>query len=65
MEAAKKSQDTFAASLVELEESRNKDAIIFVKRAIDFSFQDVEEFVRLVLLAFNSINHQGVSGNRD
>ncbi|KAL8524992.1 hypothetical protein ACS0TY_014573 [Phlomoides rotata] len=65
MEAAKKSQDTFAAAHVELTESQNKDAIVFVKRVIDFSFQDVEEFVRLVWLAFNSINHQGVPGNRD
>ncbi|KAL0388762.1 UNVERIFIED_CONTAM: hypothetical protein Sradi_2758000 [Sesamum radiatum] len=43
MEAAKKSQDMFAAARVELEESENKEAIVSVKRVIDFSFQNVEE----------------------
>lgn len=59
MEAAKKSQDTFAAAHVELKKSQNQDAIVSVKRVIDFSFQDVEELVRLVWLAFNTINRQG------
>ncbi|KAL0348696.1 UNVERIFIED_CONTAM: hypothetical protein Sangu_1097400 [Sesamum angustifolium] len=49
MEAAKKSQDMFAAARVELEESENKEAIVSVKRVIDFSFQNVEELVRLVV----------------
>ncbi|GFP81947.1 hypothetical protein PHJA_000338000 [Phtheirospermum japonicum] len=65
MEAAKKSQDSFAAARVELEQSQNKEAIVSVKRVIDFSFQDVEELVRLVSLAFNTVNHQGLSGNRE
>ncbi|KAL0457379.1 UNVERIFIED_CONTAM: hypothetical protein Slati_1077100 [Sesamum latifolium] len=65
MEAAKKSQHTFAAARVELEESENKEAIVSVKRVIDFSFQNVEELVRLVWLAFNTINHQGPSGGRE
>lgn len=65
MEAAKKSQDTFAAAHVELKKSQNKDAIISVKKVIDFSFQDVEELVRLVWLAFNTINHQGLRGDRE
>ncbi|KAK4405588.1 hypothetical protein Sango_0565300 [Sesamum angolense] len=49
MEAAKKSQDMFAAARVELEESENKEAIVSVKRVIDFSFQNVEELVRLAV----------------
>ncbi|KAK4425823.1 hypothetical protein Salat_1776300 [Sesamum alatum] len=65
MEAAKKSQDMFAAARVELEKSENKEAIVSVKRVIDFSFQNVEELVRLVWLAFNTINHQGPSGGRE
>ncbi|KAH6816605.1 CW-type Zinc Finger [Perilla frutescens var. frutescens] len=65
MEAAKKSQDTFAAAHVELRKSQNKDAMVSVKRVIDFSFQDVEELVRLVWLAFNTINHQGLRGDRE
>ncbi|KAL6532239.1 hypothetical protein OROGR_014209 [Orobanche gracilis] len=60
MGAAKKSQDTFAAAHVELAQSQNKEAISCVKRVIDFSFQDVEELVRLVSLAFNTINHYGL-----
>ncbi|KAL6581924.1 hypothetical protein OROMI_005938 [Orobanche minor] len=60
MGAAKKSQDTFAAARVELEQSQNKEAISCVKRVIDFSFQDVEELVRLVSFAFNTISHHGV-----
>ncbi|XP_042054976.1 cysteine-tryptophan domain-containing zinc finger protein 3-like isoform X2 [Salvia splendens] len=65
MEAGKKSQDAFAAAHVELKKSQNRDAIDSIKRVIDFSFQDVEELVRLVWLAFNSINHQGLRGDRD
>lgn len=65
MEAAKKSQDTFAAAHVELEESQNKEASDSVKKVIDFSFQDVEELVRLVWLAFNTVNHQGLRGSRE
>ncbi|KAL8047692.1 hypothetical protein ABFS82_07G016800 [Erythranthe guttata] len=62
MEAAKKSHDTFAAANQEIEKSQNKEAIISVKKVIDFSFQNVEELVRLVWLAFNTI--QGLSGSR-
>ncbi|KAL3648851.1 hypothetical protein CASFOL_005254 [Castilleja foliolosa] len=65
MEAAKKSQDSFAAARVELDRSQNKEAIVSVKRVIDFSFQDLEKLVRLVSFAFNTINHQGLSGNRE
>lgn len=65
LEAGKKSQDAFAAAHVELKKSQHRDAIDSIKRVIDFSFQDVEELVRLVWLAFNSINHQGLRGDRD
>ncbi|KAI3459285.1 hypothetical protein Pfo_015948 [Paulownia fortunei] len=65
MEAAKKSHDTLAAAHVKLEESQNKEGIVPVKRAIDFSFQDVEELIRLVWLAFNTIFHQGLGGRRE
>ncbi|KAK6130516.1 hypothetical protein DH2020_035744 [Rehmannia glutinosa] len=65
MEAAKKSQDTFAAARVELEKSQNKEAIISVKKVIDLSFQNVEELVRLVWLAFNTVNHQRLNGSRE
>lgn len=62
MEAAKKSQDVFAAAHVKLKKSQNRDAIASIKRVVDFSFQDVQELVRLVRLAFNS-NHQGLRGD--
>ncbi|KAL1543103.1 cysteine-tryptophan domain-containing zinc finger protein 3-like isoform X1 [Salvia divinorum] len=63
MEAAKKSQDVFAAAHAKLKKSQNRDAIASIKRVVDFSFQDVQELVRLVRLAFNSINHQGLRGD--
>ncbi|XP_042064269.1 cysteine-tryptophan domain-containing zinc finger protein 3-like isoform X3 [Salvia splendens] len=62
MEAAKKSQDVFAAAHVKLKKSQNRDAIASIKRVVDFGFQDVQELVRLVRLAFNS-NHQGLRGD--
>ncbi|XP_047980733.1 cysteine-tryptophan domain-containing zinc finger protein 7-like isoform X2 [Salvia hispanica] len=62
MEAAKKSQDVFAAAHIILKKSQNRDAIASIKRVVDFSFQDVQELVRLVRLAFNS-NHQGLRGD--
>ncbi|KAG8372966.1 hypothetical protein BUALT_Bualt12G0122000 [Buddleja alternifolia] len=65
MEAAKKSQDTLAAAHVKLEESQNKEGIVSVKRVIDFSFQDVNELIRLVWVAFNTINHQGLISRKE
>lgn len=59
MEAAKKTQETFAAAHVELKKSQKKDAIVSIKRVADFSFQDVEELIRLVWITINSINHRG------
>lgn len=56
MEAAKKSQETSAAAYVELKKSQKKDAIVSIKRVTDFSFQDVEELIRLVWIAIKFID---------
>ncbi|XP_051127848.1 cysteine-tryptophan domain-containing zinc finger protein 3-like isoform X2 [Andrographis paniculata] len=60
MEAAKKLQETLSAAMVEVEESQNTEAIIALKRVVEFSFQNVKELVGMVLNAFNIINQ----GNR-
>ncbi|KAA8527472.1 hypothetical protein F0562_034813 [Nyssa sinensis] len=65
MEASRKSQNAFAAANVILEEAQNKEGIISVKRVIEFCFQDVEELIRLVRLAIESIIRQGFSGSKD
>ncbi|OIT31950.1 PREDICTED: uncharacterized protein LOC109208034 [Nicotiana attenuata] len=64
MEASKKAQNAFAAATANLGEAENKDAVISVKRVIDFSFQDVEELIRLVRQAIEAINHNGFGGSR-
>ncbi|CAA2983177.1 Pyridine nucleotide-disulfide oxidoreductase domain-containing protein 2 [Olea europaea subsp. europaea] len=58
MEASRKSQNAFVAA-------NNKEGMISVKRVIDFSFQNVEDLVHLVRLAFMAVDHQGFSGNRE
>ncbi|KAL6971307.1 hypothetical protein U1Q18_030986 [Sarracenia purpurea var. burkii] len=65
MEASRKSQNAFATANVILEEAQNREGIISVKRVIDFSFQDVEELIRLVRLAIEAISCQGLSGSKD
>ncbi|KAL3508072.1 hypothetical protein ACH5RR_033454 [Cinchona calisaya] len=65
MEASRKSQNAFSAAHAILEESQNKEGIVAVKRVIDFSFQDVEELVRLVRFAIEAISRQGFVGSRD
>lgn len=65
MEASKKSQNAFAAANLILEEAQNKEGIVAVKRVIDFSFQDVDEFVRLVRIAAEAISRQGFGSSRD
>jgi hypothetical protein len=65
MEASRKSHNAFAAANVILEEEQNKDCVTSVKRVIDFSFQDVEELVRLVRLAMEVISRSGFGGARD
>ncbi|KAK4379981.1 hypothetical protein RND71_001843 [Anisodus tanguticus] len=63
MEASRKAQNAFAAA-TKLEEAERKDTIISVKRVIDFSFQDVEELIRLVKQAIEAINRNGFGGSR-
>lgn len=65
MQASRKSQNAFAAANVILEEAQNKDCVTSVKRVIDFSFQDVEELIRLVRLAMEAISRSDFSGARD
>ncbi|KAL2534625.1 CW-type domain-containing protein [Abeliophyllum distichum] len=65
MEASRKSQNAFAAANVIPEDAQNKEGIASVKRVIDFSFQNVEELVRLVRLAFKAVNRQGFNGDRE
>lgn len=65
MEASRKSHVAFSAANAILEEAQNKEGIISVKRVIDFSFQDVEELVRLVRIAVEAISRQRFSGSRD
>ncbi|XP_022842403.1 uncharacterized protein LOC111366019 [Olea europaea var. sylvestris] len=65
MEASTKSQNAFAAANVNLEDAQDKDGIVSVKRVLDFSFQNVEELVYLVRLAFKAVNRQGFNGNRE
>ncbi|KAM7467084.1 hypothetical protein LguiB_014646 [Lonicera macranthoides] len=60
MEASRKCHSAFAAANVIPQESQNKeDIIISVRRVINFGFQDVEEFVRLIRVAAEAISSQG------
>lgn len=65
MEASRKCQTAFAAANVILEEAQNKEGIISVKRVIEFSFQDIEELIRLVRHAIGAISCQGLGGSKD
>ncbi|KAK7412954.1 hypothetical protein VNO78_04742 [Psophocarpus tetragonolobus] len=65
MEASRKCQSTFAAANVIMEEAWSKDCIASIKSVIDFSFQDVDELVRLVWTATKSISRAGLDGARD
>ncbi|XP_058209244.1 cysteine-tryptophan domain-containing zinc finger protein 3-like isoform X1 [Rhododendron vialii] len=65
MEASRKCQTAFAAANGILEEAQNKEGIISVKRVIDFSFQDIEELIRLVRHAIGAISCQGLGGSKD
>lgn len=64
MEASRKCQSTFAAANVIMQEARNKDCIASIRSVIDFSFQDVDELVRLVWTATKAISHAGLGGTR-
>ncbi|XP_041006122.1 cysteine-tryptophan domain-containing zinc finger protein 7-like [Juglans microcarpa x Juglans regia] len=65
LEASRKSQEAFAAANVILEEEQNRDCVTSVKRVIDFSFEDVEELVRLVRIAMEAISCSGFGAARD
>ena len=65
MEAATKCQSTFVAANAMMEETRNRDCITSIRRVIDFSFQDVDELVRLVRNATKAISGAGLGGARD
>ncbi|XP_010259693.1 PREDICTED: uncharacterized protein LOC104599025 [Nelumbo nucifera] len=57
MEASRKAQNAFAAASVHGEEGQYVEAISSVKRVLDFSFHDVEGFLRLVRVSMEAINH--------
>ncbi|KAK1430835.1 hypothetical protein QVD17_13876 [Tagetes erecta] len=59
MEASEKSQNAYKCACKNLEEVQNKEMITAVKRAVNFSFQDVKTFVCLVQNARESVNRQG------
>ncbi|KAJ7972919.1 CW-type zinc-finger protein [Quillaja saponaria] len=56
MEASRKSQIAFAAANASSVETKHTEGIRSIKRALDFSFQDVEGLLRLVRLAMEAIN---------
>lgn len=53
-----------AANLT-MEEARNRDCIDSVRKVVDFSFQDVDELVRLVSIATKAVTRAGLGGARD
>ncbi|KAF7813665.1 uncharacterized protein G2W53_034641 [Senna tora] len=65
MEASRKCQSTFAAASVFMEEARNKECIASIRRVVDFSFQDVDELVRLAWAATKAISRAVLDGARD
>jgi len=46
-------------------EARNRDCITSIGKVVDFSFQDVDELVHLVLIATKAITRAGLGGVRD
>ncbi|KAG8389451.1 hypothetical protein BUALT_Bualt02G0230800 [Buddleja alternifolia] len=56
MEASRKSRIAFTAASSRLGETPHKDAISSLKKALDFNFQDVEGFLRLVRVAVEVIS---------
>lgn len=56
MEASRKSRNAFAAANTSSGVGKNADGISSIKKALDFSFQDVEGLLRLVKLAVDAIN---------
>ncbi|TKY54131.1 MORC family CW-type zinc finger protein 4 [Spatholobus suberectus] len=65
MEASRKCHSTFMAANLNMEEAQNKDCITSIRKVVDFSFQDVDELVHLVLTATKAITRAGLGGVRD
>ncbi|KAJ1427281.1 Zinc finger, CW-type [Sesbania bispinosa] len=65
MDASRKCQSTFMAANLIMEEAQNSDCITSIRNVIDFSFQDVDELVHLVLIATKAITRAGLGGARD
>lgn len=65
MEASTKCQNAFTAANTIMDEARNRDCITSIKRVIDFSFQDINELVRLVRNALTALNRAGLKGARE
>lgn len=55
MEASRKSRIAFVAANSR-EETKYREGLPSVKKALDFNFQDVEGFLRLVRLAMEAIS---------
>ncbi|RDY01624.1 hypothetical protein CR513_15022, partial [Mucuna pruriens] len=62
MEAFRKCLSTFMAANLNMEEARNRDCVASIRKVVDFSFQDVDEFVHLVLTATKAITRAGLGG---
>ncbi|XP_044501307.1 cysteine-tryptophan domain-containing zinc finger protein 7-like isoform X2 [Mangifera indica] len=56
MEASRKSRNAFAAANGNSGESRHREGISSIKRALDFNFQDVEGLLHLVRVAMEAIS---------
>lgn len=65
MEASRKCKSTFMAANLNMDEARNNDFITSIRNVIDFSFQDVDELVHLVLIATKAITRAGLGGARE
>ena len=55
MEASRKSRNAFAAANSSPGEGKYAEGMSSIKKALDFSFQDVEGLLRLVRLAMEAI----------
>lgn len=65
MEAFRKSHNAISATNVNMEEEQLRDCVSSVKRVLDFSFQDVEELVRLVRISMEAISRSSFGGTRE
>ncbi|KAK4755654.1 hypothetical protein SAY87_009411 [Trapa incisa] len=66
MEASRKSQVAFLATNESMIGSQNKELIISsVKMVTDFSFQDIDALIHLVVVARKAITRSGFTGTKD